>query len=438
MQQSSETQTPETDKPSVLKRICINSSPRYIESPRIQLTSENNNYKFTQFKPPIKTRTSDPLPIDFKFLHEYLEDEYSKEDEHQTSEYFITITIDELILCLFVILSIGSGLIYYETRISLDKEIYNKSIQKTVINISLSFVSIGVLLFIISLIPKYIHQYKLYLSARYISIKEGFCSKNFVISFIFEFVLALIHPNLLFKDYYCTTAKSWNIAKVRYNINDFLLVIMIIRLFYLIKVAILSTNYYSARADRICKMMGMRLNLFFTLKCVLIKYTSYALVLTTLTVCFGLAYMMKIIEGPVLPAINSYLDYGNCFWNVFVTMTTVGYGDYYPRSMLGRLVCFVTALCGNILVAMNINFLQSKTEISSDEERALNFIQRMEEREQMQSIAAAYFRANFTYFVNKKKMMRKEKKNGRKEQDELVLLAQNKFLKRKEFKKCLQ
>ena len=60
-------------------------------------------------------------------------------------------------------------------------------------------------------------------------------------------------------------------------------------------------------------MMGMRLNLFFTLKCVLIKYTSYALVLTTLTVCFGLAYMMKIIEGPVLPSIDSYLDYGNCF-----------------------------------------------------------------------------------------------------------------------------
>ena len=118
-------------------------------------------------------------------------------------------------------------------------------------------------------------------------------------------------------------------------------------------------------------------------------------------------------------------------------MTTVGYGDYVPKTMLGRLITFLTALSGNILLAMNISFLQSKTQMTSDEEHALDFIERMEERENMQSIAASYFKANFTYFVHKKKFIRSEIPSTKENKDKLVELAKTKFLKRKEFQKIL-
>lgn len=410
----------------------------------------DSDINFKRFKYYLQKRKSEPLPNDLSTLRTYLDNEYSNEDEHKTSEYFIITTIDELILTLFVIFTIGSGIIYYETFTCRDNEcIINKELTTKAINISLLFVSIGALLFIISLIPKYIHRYKLYLSAQYISYKESICTKHFIPSFIIEFVLALIHPNLLFKDKVCLLSKTWNRVNVKYNVNDLLLVLMLIRMFYIIKVVLILTDYYSARADRICKMMGMRLNMFFTLKCVLLKYTGYVLFFTTFLFGFVLAYMMKVIEGPVALIVidddhrrvnNSYLDYGNCFWNVFITMTTVGFGDYYPISLLGRIVCMVSALFGNVLVSMNINYLQRKTEISSDEQNAFSFIQRMEEREVMQCIAATYFKANFTYFVNKKKMLRQRQRQmvGEEDKVELVKLARMKFEKRKQFKKCLQ
>lgn len=119
-------------------------------------------------------------------------------------------------------------------------------------------------------------------------------------------------------------------------------------------------------------------------------------------------------------------------------MTTVGFGDYYPLSSLGRIVCMITALVGNVLVSMNIDYLQRFTKISSDEENAFKFVQRMEEREEMQSIAAGYFKANFTYFVNKKKMLRERYTVRTGEKEELVKLAQMKYLNRQRFKKCLQ
>ena len=50
------------------------------------------------------------------FLSKFLENEQCLEDELLIEEYFNTVYIDEMISTLFIALSIGSGIIYYETR----------------------------------------------------------------------------------------------------------------------------------------------------------------------------------------------------------------------------------------------------------------------------------------------------------------------------------
>jgi hypothetical protein len=62
----------------------------------------------------------------------------------------------------------------------------------------------------------------------------------------------------------------------------------------------------------------------------MIRYPIEMLGLLTFSVSFSLAYMVKILEGPLYYVLNSdgnisyndYRDIGNAMWNVFVTMTT--------------------------------------------------------------------------------------------------------------------
>jgi hypothetical protein len=51
------------------------------------------------------------------------------------------------------------------------------------------------------------------------------------------------------------------------------------------------------------------------------------------------AYMMRIFERPLAEESGHRIDlFMTAMWCIIVTMTTVGYGDVYPKSYGGRLL----------------------------------------------------------------------------------------------------
>ena len=218
---------------------------------------------------------------------------------------------------------------------------------------------------------------------------------------------------------------------------------MLFRSYYFIKFWILLSNYHGARADRICKMMGKQSGYIFSFKCLLISKTFETLTLITLLVCLTLSYMLKIIEGPVYQLLenenntNNFSIYLNCLWNVLVTMTTVGYGDFFPVSILGRFIGFIIAISGTVIVALNINFFQSTTELNDDEKRTLDFIKRLEEGDEIKNLAVSYFKNNFQYVITKRKYFKGEIPNNNKQKKIMIQKARDKFFYRKKYKEVV-
>ncbi len=165
-----------------------------------------------------------------------------------------------------------------------------------------------------------------------------------------------------------------------------LILILLLRFYYIVRLLIVVTKFYGDRADRVTKMMGSRLSMFFSLKCLICKYPYEMISVSTIVISFSLAKMIQVVEAPLYylttePGKSNYNDYrsfGNCVWNMFVTMTTgklneiiwlclVGYGDYYPLTMLGRFIIMITSVAGIISVSFIIIFLQSSTNLSENE-----------------------------------------------------------------------
>lgn len=341
------------------------------------------------------------------------------------------VEIDELICTLLVIITILSGIVYFETRKCKDDcLIYNTS--NLVINTSLIVCSVSSILFILMAIPKYYHYYKLEKAAHYLSKYDHFLNSNLIGYIIFDIVFALIHPNLIFKNKEFTTGVKWNLRKVRYCVNDILLAIQLFRAYYIIKIVVVYSRFYSPRADRICKMMGKKLSMFFSFKALLISHTAFTLILCTLVISFALAYMLKIIEGPVTEfeedgGVNDYNDFGNCYWNVFITMTTVGYGDYFPVSVLGRVVGCLISMFGTIIVAFIVGYFQELTNLSDSEKSAIEFVQRLNSKEEIRSTAAHYFISNFKFAKTKKDLEKEEKVLTLIDKQNLIKLAKERY-----------
>ena len=66
---------------------------------------------------------------------------------------------------------------------------------------------------------------------------------------------------------------------------------------------------------------------------------------------------MYLTEGSVQQE-----DFGSiprCLWWSVVTVTTVGYGDTYPVTAIGKLIAALTAICGIAVIAIPIGIISA-------------------------------------------------------------------------------
>jgi hypothetical protein len=101
-------------------------------------------------------------------------------------------------------------------------------------------------------------------------------------------------------------------------------------------------------------------------------------------------------------------------WFTFVTITTCGYGDMVPSTIVGRSIAVLSAILGLFLTATLIGLLCEGLNLSPHESRVVNFIKTNQKSKLIKSTALncvvqtvrTYIKMHYSHSSETKKKMR--------------------------------
>ena len=141
--------------------------------------------------------------------------------------------------------------------------------------------------------------------------------------------------------------------------------------------AISSLNYGKYQTDlarATAEKYGMKINAAFSIKCYIGANAMFILVFFFLipgVLMFGT--LLRIFERPML-AYQDFDSLENSCWNIIITMTTVGYGDTFPASILGRTMVVFSIFWGGIILSLTFVTVGSVLQLKENERKAYNAI----------------------------------------------------------------
>jgi hypothetical protein len=113
------------------------------------------------------------------------------------------------------------------------------------------------------------------------------------------------------------------------------------------------------------------------------KDSSYIVLFSNLMMSmFYFGYLIRIFDQDLSEVSGqNFNGISNPVWLSIVTMTTVGYGDFYPKSNPSRIVGILCSFYGVYLVSLFVIALDNLLYFDQSEERSYELISRLEDKE---------------------------------------------------------
>lgn len=172
---------------------------------------------------------------------------------------------------------------------------------------------------------------------------------------------------------------------VNLNVNVLLLSIgLIVRLYLFIRFILSFSRYMNTRMQRLCHINGTSSNFMYALKCWK-NDAPYSFICTALIIPVIIcAYSLRMFERPLIPtSLQDFNSMWNCGWCIIITVTTVGYGDYFPISNCGRVVGILACLWGTFVVSIFVVTLNNLLEFSQQEMKSYEIMVKLAQKDQL-------------------------------------------------------
>ena len=177
---------------------------------------------------------------------------------------------------------------------------------------------------------------------------------------ILEVLIVIIHvpPGL---DQSFTTTTGYNGLKVITPIADLITIIMFARLYFIVKLLSELSQWRSGDAESCCEASGCSATLGFAIRASLRRHAFLTIVGNLVISGALMGYFVRMLERPYSQGFDSY---HNSIWFAFITMSTVGYGDYTAKTLWGRLVSALGCIWGTTVISQMIVVIQNSSAFS--------------------------------------------------------------------------
>lgn len=100
-------------------------------------------------------------------------------------------------------------------------------------------------------------------------------------------------------------------------------------------------------------MYGAQPGTIFCLRCVF-KDSPFAFMTTLFVISVAVfSFLFRIAEYQIY-SVSSLTMYGNMAWMTVITMTSVGYGDFTPKTPFGRLIVALCVSWGVLILSVMV------------------------------------------------------------------------------------
>ncbi|CAG9313150.1 unnamed protein product [Blepharisma stoltei] len=190
-----------------------------------------------------------------------------------------------------------------------------------------------------------------------------------------------------------------------YSWNSVFAFIILLRMYLCIRLFGHYSFYTKPKAERVCEMNGEQASSLFALKCFMQDASHFGIALVFIIISLYWALLMRLAERnnriySNTPDVESRLvTLADNLWLVFVTTTTVGYGDIFPVTHPGRCIAVIACIIGNVYLGMLVVSLRKELEHSKEQHLAYAWITRKEIAEDVKKAAALAIRKAFTLYM---------------------------------------
>jgi len=175
----------------------------------------------------------------------------------------------------------------------------------------------------------------------------------------------------------------------RYAIGDLLAVGMLLRLRLLPRFCALFHTLNSADAQFYGKLNSLEVNTSMITKVLVSDSLRFLLGTWALTVMV-FSYALYIFERDARDELPKHAmsHFFSCLFFTVTTMTTIGYGDAYPVTRLGRASALLSCLVAVVLFAVTINWIIRKLSLDTNEETLARVLRKVDARRAVKRSAA--------------------------------------------------